>query len=69
MTTPFRYYVELRNSSGTTLSTHAIAHSSYAAITVAVVMFANCPQIATTISKQSPGILSRSTLCVFALVA
>lgn len=32
---PFRYYVELRNSSGTTLCTHVIAHSSYAAMELA----------------------------------
>jgi hypothetical protein len=35
MANPFRYYVELRNSSGTTLGTHVIAHSSYAAMQLA----------------------------------
>ena len=35
MANPFRYYVELRNSSGTTLGTHVIAHSSYAAMQIA----------------------------------
>lgn len=32
MANPFRYYVEMRNSSGTTLGTHVTAHSSYAAM-------------------------------------
>lgn len=35
MANPFRYYVELRNSSGTTLGTHIIAHSAYAATQLA----------------------------------
>jgi hypothetical protein len=35
MANPFRYYVELRNGSGTTLGTHVTAHSSYAAMQLA----------------------------------
>jgi len=35
MANPFRYYVELRNDCGTTLGTHVIAHSSYAAMQLA----------------------------------
>lgn len=35
MANPFHYYVELRNSSGMTVGTHVIAHSSYAAIQLA----------------------------------
>jgi len=36
MANPFRYYVELRNGSYTTLGTHVIAHSAYAAMQLAV---------------------------------
>ena len=32
MANPHRYYVELRNSSGTTQGTHVYAHSEYEAI-------------------------------------
>jgi hypothetical protein len=35
MANPHRYYVELRNSSGTTWGTHVTAHSSYAAMAMA----------------------------------
>ncbi|MCE2659360.1 MAG: hypothetical protein LW854_14140 [Rubrivivax sp.] len=35
MANPFHYYVELRNSSGTTLCTHVIAHSEFEAMVLA----------------------------------
>ena len=35
MANPFRYFVELRNASGTTIGTNIIAHSSYAAMQLA----------------------------------
>lgn len=35
MANPVRYFVELRNGSGTTLGTHVLAHSSYEAMQLA----------------------------------
>lgn len=35
MANPVRYYVELRNISGTTIGTHVFAQSPYAAMTIA----------------------------------
>jgi hypothetical protein len=35
MANPHRYYVELRNSSGTTWGTHVTAHSSHSAMAMA----------------------------------
>lgn len=35
MANPYRYYVELRNSCGTTIGTHVTAHSSYEAMEAA----------------------------------
>jgi hypothetical protein len=35
MANPNRYYVEMRNNSGTTIGTHVTAHSSYAAMDMA----------------------------------
>ncbi len=36
MANPHRYYVELRNHCGTTWGTHVVAHSTFAAMTIAV---------------------------------
>jgi len=36
MANPYRYFVELRNHCGTTWDTHVVAHSAFAATTLAM---------------------------------